>query len=159
MAVAMGKPIEGIILLLTFMTLRKYTGGFHLGSVLNCYIVTALLYGISLYVSTGYRFSKGTCMVTVLISCVIIASYAPIDNPNLNLDVDEIKAMKIQARRVMTIYLTVLLILMLCGYGVRYIAPMVMGIGLDALFIVVGIVQRKRGDKDAEGRKKRLEVN
>ncbi len=158
-AVAMGKPVEGIILLLTFMTLRKYTGGFHLDSALSCYIFTALVYGISLYVCTEYRFSKGMCMVIVLIAYVLIASYAPIDNPNLNLTAGEIKAMKNQIRKILLILLVVIVALISCGEGIRYIAPVVMGIGLDAIFIVVAIVHRKRGDKDAEGRKKRLEVN
>lgn len=158
-AVAMGKTVEGIVLLLTFMMLRKYTGGFHLGNALSCYVFTALVYGISLYMCTGYRFSKGMCLVIVLISCVIIASYAPINNPNLNLNVDEIKAMKIQVRKLIIIYLTILVFLMLLRDGVRYMTPMVMGIGLDLLFMVVAIIQRKIGDKDAEGRKKWHEVS
>ncbi len=151
-ATVMGKSVEGIILLLTFMTLRKYTGGFHLGSALSCYIFTALVYGISLYVCTEYRFGKGMCLVIVLISYVVIASCAPIDNPNLNLTVGEVKAMKRQLRKILLVLLVVFVILIFCGEDIIYMSPMVMGIGLDALFMVVAIIQRKRGEKDAEGR-------
>lgn len=158
-AVAMDKPVEGIILLLIFMMLRKYTGGFHLVSTLGCYIYTALVYGTSLYVCTEYRFRKGICLVIVLISYVVIASYAPIDNPNLNLTVGEVKAMKRQLRKILLVLLVVFVILIFCGEDIIYMSPMVMGIGLDALFMVVAIIQRKRGEKNAEGRKKRLEVS
>ena len=158
-AIAMGKPVEGMVLLLTFMTLRKYTGGFHLGSALSCYIFTALVYGISVYVCTGYKFSKWLCLTIILISYVLIASYAPIDNPNLNLTVGEIKAMKKQVIRVLILYLIVLVVLMLRGEGIGYIAPMIMGIGLDSLFMLVAIIQRKRGEKDAESKKKMLGVS
>lgn len=145
-AVAMGKSVEGIILLLTFMTLRKYTGGFHLGSALGCYIFTALVYGISLYVCTEYRFGKGMCLVIVLISYVVIASCAPIDNPNLRLTVGEVKAMKKQLRKILLFFSLAFVVLTFCGEGIRYIAPMVMGMGLDALFMMVAIIQRKRGE-------------
>lgn len=157
-AVAMDNPVEGIALLLTFMTLRKYTGGFHLGSALSCYVFTALVYGISLYVCTEYRFCKGMCLIIALISYVVIASYAPIDNPNLNLTAGEIKAMKKQLRKILLILLVVIVVLKSCGEGIRYIAPIVMGIGLDALFMVVANILRKRGDKDAEGKKKRFGI-
>lgn len=149
-AFVMEKFLEGIILLLTFMTLRKYTGGFHLNSALSCYIFTALVYVISLYVATEYRLSKGICLVIVLISYVVIASCAPIDNPNLNLTVGEIKAMKKQLRKLLLVLLVVFVIMISSGEDTRYMAPMVMGIGLDALFMVVAIIQRKRGEKDAE---------
>lgn len=159
MAVAMGKSVEGIILLLIFMTLRKYTGGFHLGSALSCYLFTALVYGITLYASTEYRFSEEMCLVIVLISYVVIAFYAPIDNPNLNLKVGEIKAMKKKLRKILLILLVVFVVLISCGEDIIYISPMVMGIGLDALFMVVAIILRKRGEKDAEDGKKGLEVS
>ena len=149
-AIAMGKSLEGIILLLTFMTLRKYTGGFHLNSALSCYIFTALVYGISLYLCTEYRVSKGICIIIVLMSYVIIASCAPIDNPNLNLTVGEIKAMRKQLRKILWLFLVVFVAMILSGEDARYIAPMVMGIGLDASFMVVIIIQRKRGEKDAK---------
>ena len=143
-SVAMGKSVEGIILLLTFMTLRKYTGGFHLGSALGCYIFTALVYGISLYVCTEYRFGEGMCLVIVLISYVVIASYAPIDNPNLRLTVGEVKAMKKQLRKILLFFSLVFVVLIFCGEDIGYIAPVVMGMGLDALFMVVAIIQSKR---------------
>lgn len=158
-AFAMGKSLEGITLLLTFMTLRKYTGGFHLGSALSCYIFTAFIYGISLYASIEYRFSEGMYLVIVLISYVIIASCAPIDNPNLSLTVGEVKTMKKQLTKVLLILLFVFIVLIFSVEGIRYIASMVMGLGLDALFMVVAIFIRKRGDKDAKCRKKRIRIN
>ncbi len=149
-AFSMGKSLEGIILLLTFMTLRKYTGGFHLNSALSCYIFTALSYGISLYLCTEYKVSKEICIVIVFISYVVIASCAPIDNPNLNLTVGEVKAMKKQLRKLLLVLLVAFVVMISCGKDIRYIAPMMLGIGLDAFFMVVAIIQRKRGEKDAE---------
>ncbi len=156
---AMGNPVEGIILLLTFMTLRKYTGGFHLGSALGCYMFTALVYVSSLYLCVNYVGSKAMCFVIVIISEIIIVSLAPIDNPNLNLTEMEIKSMKKQIKRLVVLLSVILIVLMLGGGGMRFISPIVLGIGLDAMFMGVAIIHKKRGERVAEGKKKRLGVN
>lgn len=149
-AYAMGNLVEGIILLLTFMTLRKYTGGFHLSSALSCYIFTALVYGLSLYLCVNYMSSKVKCFVIALVSEIIIVFLAPINNPNLNLTDREIKSMKKQIKRLVVLLSVILIFLMFCGECIRYLTPMVMGIGLDAMFMVVVIIHKKRGDRGAE---------
>lgn len=158
-ALVMGNLVEGIILLLTFMTLRKYTGGFHLGSALSCYIFTALVYMSSLYLCVNYMGSEAMCLVIVIISEIIIVSLAPIDNPNLNLTEEEIMSMKKQIKRLVVLLSVILILLMLWGKGIRFISPIVVGIVLDAMFIVVAKIHKKRGERSAEGKRKRLGIN
>ena len=158
-ALVMGNLVEGIILLLTFMTLRKHTGGFHLDSVLGCYIFTALVYMSSLYLCVNYMGNKAMCLVIVIISELIIVSLAPIDYPNLNLTEVEIMSMKKQIKRLVVLLSVIFILLLFCGENIRYVSPIAMGIGLDAMFIVVAKIHKKRGERVAEGKRKRLGIN
>ncbi|MBQ8317702.1 MAG: accessory gene regulator B family protein, partial [Lachnospiraceae bacterium] len=97
--------------------------------------------------------------VIVIISEIIIVSLAPIDNPNLNLTEEEIMSMKKQIKRLVVLLSVILILLMLWGKGIRFISPIVVGIVLDAMFIVVAKIHKKRGERSAEGKRKRLGIN
>ncbi len=144
-ALAMGNPVEGIILLSTFMTLRKYTGGFHLNSALWCYIFTAFVYGISLSLCVNYKVCEVIYLSVALILEIIIASLPPINNANINLTENEMCCMKKQVKRTLLFLYVIIVLLIWLEMDVRYISPIVMGLVLDGIFVVLSILKDKEG--------------
>lgn len=88
--------IEGILLIIPFILIRKFCGGFHFQSSVLCGIVstlvlTAFLLGIRLVLNTaGY----GWWCAALLISVVQVVIFSPIDSEGRRLTQNEKKVFK-----------------------------------------------------------------
>ena len=88
--------VEGILLIIPFILIRKFCGGFHFQSPVFCGIVstlvlTAFLFGIRLVLDTsGY----GWWCAALLISVVQVVIFSPIDSEGRRLTQNEKKVFK-----------------------------------------------------------------
>lgn len=95
-SVFLNMVIEGILLIIPFILIRKFCGGFHFQSSVLCGIVstlvlTAFLLGIRLVLNTaGY----GWWCAALLISVVQVVIFSPIDSEGRRLTQNEKKVFK-----------------------------------------------------------------
>lgn len=84
----MGKLKHGIILVLPFMILRKFSGGYHAKKRWICTVMSSLLLFLSIVLSMKIRFGREVVIITVLAS-ISLSIFSPIDSENRLLDVEE----------------------------------------------------------------------
>lgn len=89
-AVLVGKPISGIIFIVSFMTLRQMTGGYHVESFIGCLVGSAFTLFIALEAAAPMMQKHTWGLMTFFLSaCACIWWYAPVNHPNLCLSVEE----------------------------------------------------------------------
>lgn len=96
----LGMLTEGILMIVPFMLIRKFSGGFHLNSSKVCFVVSSLIiiFGL-LSIKTVIRFNC-TLPVSVLVglSMMMICTLSPIDSNARKLTSREVKTFGIFAR-------------------------------------------------------------
>ena len=90
-----GHALQTFLFLITFILVRRYTGGYHANTYLKCQIYTVTFYllvtGLSLYVNIFHYIF----VILELIGVLIILIWGPIDNPHKPLTKTEKKKHKI----------------------------------------------------------------
>lgn len=88
----------GLIYIVTFCGIRKFSGGFHAKTILICRLSTIGLFVITLLVesvfSTVAIYASVICVVITMITMVL---FSPVVHPNRSLTIYEIKANKFLA--------------------------------------------------------------
>ena len=92
--------IETLIFMITFLSMRKRTGGYHTERACTC---MALSFMITCSLPAGLKYiqqmSDISKFIILLFISLIIYLFAPINHPNMNMSVEEIKGNKILAYR------------------------------------------------------------
>ena len=124
----MGLFIESIFLILPFMVIRKYSGGFHADSQLKCTIYSLMLQlGFLLFC---YDIKVDSLnVIIIIISSVGLYLFSPIDSANRRLDEVDIKRCKRMARIIVSVILLLYLTLYVCGKS-HLAACISLGIGM-----------------------------
>ena len=139
-----GMVIEGLLMILPFMLIRKFSGGFHLKSPGICLLSSTLLLSAFLFI---IRFVVAKHQ-TILFTCFVVASTlqiflcSPIDNDARKLNEKERLAFKMTARVMSVLFLTVYIVLLLLGQP-HFSVPVGTGIILTALLQVPCFFTRK----------------
>ena len=81
----LGRIIETILFLITFVLLRSFTGGYHANSYLLCALVTSLSYGFVLLLSELMKVSINAYIILALVGLVVLLILAPKEHPNKKL--------------------------------------------------------------------------
>lgn len=89
----LGVSIEGVTMVLPFMCIRKYSGGYHAKNAKNCFISSCILLMVCLWLVTHIRYGAWLSIL-VLISECSIAYFSPVDSENRRLEEDEIRDCK-----------------------------------------------------------------
>ncbi len=86
-----GSFFTGIIFLLVFIPLRKFTGGYHADTYMKCNIVFAILYTSVFWLTKIlYKYTDVHIIEAILaISFIVVYIFSPIENPHKPLDSDE----------------------------------------------------------------------
>lgn len=84
----MGNPKHGIILVLPFMILRKFSGGYHAKKRWICTVMSSLLLFLCIALSMKVQFGQEVVISTVLAS-ISLGIFSPIDSENRLLDMEE----------------------------------------------------------------------
>ena len=92
--------IESIIYLLFFIPLRTFSGGFHAGSHLKCYISSVLLFGFSVFLGVYISTILQLLIITILFTCCTLAVLfiAPVEDKNKPLSEPEVKKCKAKVK-------------------------------------------------------------
>lgn len=140
-----GMKIEGLFMILPFMLIRKFSGGFHLKSPGICLLSSTLLLSAFLFiirlVIDKHQSVLFTCFVGASTLQIFLCS--PIDNDARKLNEKERLVFKKIARIMSAMFLVVYLLLLLLGL-LRFSVPVGAGILLTALLQVPCFFAGKR---------------
>ena len=131
---------EAVLMILPFLAIRKYAGGFHAKKESTCFISSSLLLALCVYL-TGYL-SYGialNCFVAAAIISLMV--FSPIDNENRRLDLEEKKRYKFLTCVLVLIVAAVYLLLVMCR-AYNYAVCIAIGLMLSAGVQVPCILKR-----------------
>lgn len=109
LGVLMGSMRQSIIIVIPFMIIRKYSGGYHKKSFWSCLLCSSLLLllciKLSLYCKYGWLL-----VVFTTISAISLIIFSPIDNDNRPLSKDDV----IHFKQVITFIVVIMLLIGFC---------------------------------------------
>lgn len=124
---------EGLIMILPFMLIRKFSGGFHLTSPRLCFILSVVIIGGALaflkYVIYWNLTNILTCLATV--SLLILCFFSPIDSAARRLSIKEKQWFGRLARIISLSTFALYIYLIVCG-SIESAYPIGMGIIISA---------------------------
>lgn len=123
----MGTLVEGVFLIIPFMCIRKYSGGYHAKNIKICFIYSCGLLVLCMYLASHIEYGLWVSPLAT-ISVVSLSIWSPVDSKNRRLDPDEKVRYKKKAAGISACFLLVHLLLLLLGEKVL------------ALSIAVGLV-------------------
>lgn len=148
-AFALGKPIEGLVFAVCFVSLRQATGGFHAKTLQGCLVGSILSFYLAVELMAVWLQSHpliAGSLLLIAIICVLI--WAPVNHPNLLLTKDEIKKNKLWSRGILLIEVSIIL----AGYllHMQWQQYIVSAVILCAVFILIAklIGQEVRGNEE-----------
>lgn len=129
-----GMLVEGILMILPFMLIRKFSGGFHLKSSSVCFVSSTLLLSTFLFIIHVATIRQESNFLTIFVvaSAIQIFLCSPIDNEAKKLNAKEYVVFKKVARIMSVLFLALYIILMFLSQR-RFSVPVGMGIILTAL--------------------------
>lgn len=147
LGVVFSRFLETLIFIISFSSIRFFTGGYHAQSYLKCAVVTVIVYllviiSYDLFKEVYFRFQIGVIAFVFLLSFVFIYIFAPIENANKTIE------NKQKTKKVAFIILLLEYVLIVTGLLANFsfllvVLPTVLSV--DVLMILEII--RKRGDK------------
>lgn len=134
LGILFGMVREGILIIVPFMLLRKFSGGFHLNSPSMCIITSTIILGLSLVVVkiVSVFNLQAFLLPGVITAAISIWHLSPIDSDARRLSEKEV----IVFRRIARIFLILDLVVFLILYviGIHHIAcPIGMGVIIASL--------------------------
>lgn len=136
----MGCPKQGILLVLPFMALRKFSGGYHAKKRWICTILSGLLLFLCIALSKKVQYGLAVAVSTVVAS-ISLGIFSPIDSESRILDEEE---KRIYKRTVIyfLIFFGLINIILFLVEAYSYMVPLSIGIQLSAVLQVPYILKR-----------------
>ncbi len=136
--VIMDMVLPGIVLLFPFMSIRKFSGGYHAKTPIVCFFSSCALV-ITLLLIAGHADNGIAIQILLCISCVLLAALSPIDSANRRLSDAEVPKYKRITIYMCVFYAAVYILLTVCSKQ-QYAVCIALGIVLTAgLMIPCGI--------------------
>lgn len=135
LGLCMGMVQEGVVLIIPFMVLRKFSGGFHLKSSGLCLIVTVLMLAISMALVKIITCENKVSVLTLLVfvSVMGLCKFSPVENEARRLSQKERRTFK-RVTRVLSIMLFGVYCLLYSLNIPQYMVPL--GIGICIVFLL-----------------------
>lgn len=102
----MGIPINGVLMVIPFLFLRKFSGGFHAKHACTCFVGSSILVTVFLWISTKINSGLLLYMVTA-ISVVGLCIFSPIQSDNRIIEENEKHTYRKIVMRQLAIYVVV----------------------------------------------------
>ena len=104
----MGRTVESILIIIPFMFIRKFSGGYHAKYAWVCMISSCGILLLCVYMVARIKYSM---LINIILICAAISLtiLSPIDSENRRLDLSEIKKYKIT-----TIVMTMIFVIIYC---------------------------------------------
>lgn len=135
--------IESLMFLFTFITLRKFTGGFHADTYFKCNASFCLVYTlvIAAYRYIKFDYSSLICVVLLAFDLAVIAVFCPVENVNKPIPQERRPKLKILSAVLFIIYAVIGMILttMKIKYGILIIYTLT---SVSLLIILANIKER-----------------
>lgn len=141
MSVCMGRVIENLIIMSVFLSLRKYTGGFHFDTPVMCLISSTAIMAI-LLLSSGYINPSWWMWIVLAVSVIIISILSPIDSDKRKLDASEKKEYKKNAVIIISVLIIIYVYLIRNSKNI-YANCIFMGIELATVLQLIDAVKSK----------------
>lgn len=143
-------PLQGLLFYLTFVTLRRFSGGLHCKTHLRCVLTFAAVYLVCIvsdYFVKNFRFRYATLAAMLAVTLAVILLLAPIENKNKPIERKDRKKFKILSVTVLAINLAVFCII---DYALSYKADIIIVTDLVvSLLMVAGLINnRTEGSQD-----------
>jgi len=86
LGIILGKIYQSLVLILSFMALRSYSGGYHANTPLHCYLLTVMSISAALSIMKFITIDRFICLGLLILSSVVILLLSPIGSKNKPLD-------------------------------------------------------------------------
>jgi accessory gene regulator B len=139
---AMGKAAQSIFLVLPFMVIRKYSGGYHAKNPRSCLICSWLILFMFIYALSYVNWNFNLLTITIF-STISLWIFSPIDSDNRRLENDEKKRYKSSAV-MMTIFWWIVASIFLHLQLYSYACSLALGITMAAFLQVPCILKNKQ---------------
>lgn len=140
-----GMLLEGVLMIVPFMLIRKFSGGFHLQSSGVCFVSSTLLLSAFLFLIRLVTVKQSFLLLSCFVAAAAIQLFlcSPIDNEARKLSAKERAVFKKVARIMSALLLAVYIVLGSLGLS-RVSVPVGAGIILTALLQVPCFFARKK---------------
>ena len=125
--ILMGTLVEGVFLIIPFMCIRKFSGGYHAKTFKICFVSSCGLLILCMYLASHINYGFWVSAL-LLVSVISLSLWSPIDSENRRLEQDE----KIKYRRT-TIWISLV-------FTIIHFALLLMGYKYLAVSIAVGLM-------------------
>ncbi len=131
--------IETILYLLFFIPLRTFSGGFHAGSHLKCYVSSVLLFAGSVFLGVFVSNVLQLLIITIIFACcaLTLLLIAPVEDKNKPLSEPEVIKCKAMVKSILSIYSVFFAIL--CCFAQTHLYAIFIMLAVAATTILVGI--------------------
>lgn len=147
--------IQTLLFMVTFLSLRGWTGGYHASKESNCYLGTIVIY---YFVSEiGEKLLSGNSIIlvqTMVISIIVVFLFSPMNHPNLQLSRQEIQLCKRTSRWLVTLISVVVFFAICLDINSEYISYVVAGIGMDSGLLILSKILKQEVQKDESSERK-----
>lgn len=110
--------IPTFVFLITFVFIRQYTGGYHASSYFLCKLCTVMSFVISVLLANIFPISRPAFLVLMVIGCLTIWLFGPIENVHKPLTDQDKKKHKITGLSLFAIWLVI-------GFTFSFIIPLI----------------------------------
>jgi accessory gene regulator B len=141
-SIILNKSDLAVFFLLSFMALRRQTGGFHLDSFVKCYIFSVLFSVAEIICIEFIQINTLSLTITVL-SGLVIMVVGCVNHPNLDFNESELVIMKKRARITALFEFLILIALSLFNIREDIIASIELAIILCSILIVLAKLLRQ----------------
>lgn len=141
----LGMPIEAVAMIIPFIVVRKFSGGYHADSFYKCLIISSIvivtMLQISKYINNNMFFN-----VIYIGSSILLMIFSPIDSANKQLDNDDKRFCKKVTILIVLVLFIIVELLWIAGYR-HYTKYIEVGVILAELLQIVAIFKVKYSRK------------
>lgn len=129
----LNKIVSSFVFLFVFISVRRFTGGFHAGTYLKCKIITVATYLLVLLFSVYINAALWSFILLGIIGSLIISKWGPIENPNKPLTEEDKRKHKITG----LVFFEALLI---CSYAIKSLSQTLSNVTFYSLFSIIALM-------------------
>lgn len=129
--------VFSLIFVSTFILTRTFSGGYHASSPAKCFIYSVILQVIMFFLLVRINIGDNFLFMMTFFSGIIIFSFSPVESQNKKLTIIEKKRLKKKSRKVLFIFLFVVILCFAIG-NLLFVKAIAMSLLMSSILILVG---------------------
>ena len=142
-ALILSEIVGMIVFSVSFICLRKYSGGYHCKTEIGCFILSFIVIFLSVETAGLINICASACSIVILISCMIIVSVGAINNPQINWDDEQLSYAKKKTRQCAIVETVIFEFLLLFEKTVPIVRYGMIAIVLSAVTLMIRLAERR----------------